>query len=222
MKTLKCFAIEQADANVTNSMIQNSSREVQPMVVMWSHKEYKDCLKKKLMLLQFDTLLRCCYVDAQTAKFSFKHDDCGSYGLCYCGTEPLKSSSSFSKRFLPSVVGYIEKIPNDVVSNFAEISILQRTDICKFDRIMVGAPRFTNHSCRPNCKYAVFDDGKRKAIKLEFISEIIPGDEITVFYSSEPFFGYKITIANALTLICILLLLMCCLFRSELFSQERA
>ena len=189
MKMLKCFAIAQADAHVTKSMIQNSSREVQPMIEMWSHKEYEDCLKKNLMLIQFDTLLRCCYVDAQVAKFSFKPDDYGGYGLFYCGTEPLKPSSSISKRFLPSVVGYIEKIPNDVVCNFAEISIFQKTDICKFDRIMVGATRFANHSCRPNCKYAVFDDGKRKAIKLEIISEIIPGDEITVFYSSEHFFG---------------------------------
>ena len=64
MKMLKCFAIAQADAHVTKSMIQNSSREVQPMVEMWSHKEYEDCLKKNLMLIQFDTLLRCCYVDA--------------------------------------------------------------------------------------------------------------------------------------------------------------
>ena len=126
MKLLKCFAIAQADAHVTQSKIQNSSREVQPMVEMWSHKEYEDCLKKNLMLLQLNTLLRCCYVDAQAAKFSFKPDDYGGYGLFYCGTEPLKPSSSFSKRFLPSVVGYIEKIPNDVVSNFAEISNFQK------------------------------------------------------------------------------------------------
>ena len=129
MKMLKCFAIAQADAHVTKSMIQNSSREVQPMVEIWSHKEYEDCLKKNLMLIQFDTLLRCCYVDAQVAKFSFKPDDYGGYGLFYCGTEPLKPSSSISKRFLPSVVGYLEKIPNDVVCNFAEISIFQKTDI---------------------------------------------------------------------------------------------
>ena len=185
----ECFAIAQVDAHVTKSMIQNSSRELQPMVEVWSHKEYEDCLKKNLMLLQFDTLLRCCYVDAQTAKFSFKPDDYGGYGLFYCGNEPLKPSSSFSKKFLLSVLGYREKIPNDVVRNFAEISIFQRTDICKFDRIMVGATRFANHSCRLKCKYDVFDDGKRKAIKLEIISEIIPGDEITVFYSSEHFFG---------------------------------
>ena len=188
MKLLKCFAIAQADAHVTKSMIQNCSREVQPMVEMWSHKEYEDCLKKNLMLLQLNTLLRCCSVDAQTAKFSSKPDDYGGYGLFYCGTEPLKPSSSFSKRFLPSVVGYIEKISNDVVSNFAEISIFQRTDICKLDKKMVGATPFANHSCQPNCKYAVFDDGKRKAIKLEIISETIPGDEIIVFYSSEHFF----------------------------------
>ena len=174
------------------------------------------------MLIQFDTLLRCCYVDAQVAKFSFKPDDYGGNGLFYCGTESLKPSSSISKRFLPSVVGYIEKIPNDVVCNFAEISFFQKMDICMFDRIMVGATSFANHSCRPNCKYAVFDDGKRKAIKLEIISEIIPGDEITVFYSSEHFLVTEITIVNALTLICILLLLMCRLFRSELFYQERA
>ena len=186
---LKCFAIAPADAHVSKSMIQHGSHEVQPMVEMWSHKEYKDCLKKNLMLLQFDTLLRCCYVDAQTAKFSFKPDDYGGYGLFYCRTEPLKPSSSFSKRFLPSVVGYIEKIPNDVVRNFAKISISQRPDICKFDQIMVGVTRSANHSCRQNCKYGVFDYGKRKAIKLEIISEIIPGDEITVFCSSEHFFG---------------------------------
>ena len=53
---------------------------------------------------------------------------------------------------------------------------------------MVGATHFANHSCLSICKYAVFDDGRREAIKLEIISEIIPGDEKTVIYSSEHFF----------------------------------
>ena len=66
---LKGFAIAQAHAHVAKSRIQISSREEQPMVEMWSHKEYEDCLKKNLMLLQFDTLLRCCYVDAERPKF---------------------------------------------------------------------------------------------------------------------------------------------------------
>ena len=54
---------------------------------------------------------------------------------------------------------------------------------------MAGANLFANHSCQQNCKYVVFDDGNRKAIKLEIIAKINPGEEITVFYSSEHFFG---------------------------------
>ena len=54
---------------------------------------------------------------------------------------------------------------------------------------MVGATRFANHSCRPNCRYNIADVGRRKVIKLEMLLPIKCGDEITVFYSSEDFFG---------------------------------
>ena len=54
---------------------------------------------------------------------------------------------------------------------------------------MVGATRFANHSCRPNCRYNIADVVRRKVIKWEMLLPIKCGDEITVFYSSEDFFG---------------------------------
>ena len=186
---LRCFAIAQADAHVTKSLVQSSSLDVKAMVEMWSSETYAERLKLDFKLLEYDTLLRCCYIDAKEACFTFKPDQFGGYGLFYDGKQSLCSSTSFRKNYLPSIVGYVEKIPAALVGCFADISLFEKTDLCKFDRIMVGATRFANHSCRPNCKYTIFDSGKRKAIKLEILKQVNPGDEITVFYSSQKFFG---------------------------------
>ena len=146
-------------------------------------------MKLDFKLLEYDTLLRCCYIEAKEACFTFKPDQFGGYGLFYDGKQSLCSSTSFRKNYLPSIVGYVEKIPAALLGCFADTSLFERTDLCKFDRIMFGATRFANHSCRPNCKYTIFDTGKRKAIKLEILKQVNPGDEITVFYSSQKFFG---------------------------------
>ena len=101
----------------------------------------------------------------------------------------MKIGSTFDTKYLPGITGFLEKIPEDVVESFNDISLFRKTELCKSDRIMVGSSRFANHSCRPNCKYNIVDTGRRKIIKLEIIASINFGDEITVFYSSEDFFG---------------------------------
>ena len=92
-------------------------------------------------------------------------------------------------KYLPAITGYLEKTPDSSIDCFAEISVFRKSDICKFDRIVVGGTRLTNHSCRPNCKNNIANVGRRKVIKLEMLLPINCGHEITVFYSPENFIG---------------------------------
>ena len=62
------------------------------------------------------------------------------------------------------------------------------TEICRKSRIMIGAVRFENRSCSPNCRYQITEWKRRKCVKLQIVREILPGDEITVFYG-DSYFG---------------------------------
>ena len=168
----KCFAIAQADAQVTNSIIKVGSLVLAPMVEMLTASEYAKKLEEDSQLQEFDTLLRNCYADARLSGFSFEADQFGGYGLFYKGGRLLKPETTFPRTYLPGVDGFIEKIPEKCLDSFADISLFRRTDVCKFDRVMVGATRFANHSCRPNCRYSICDTGKRKIIKLEIVQAI--------------------------------------------------
>ena len=53
---LRCFAIAQADAHVTKSLVQSSSLDVKAMVKMWSSETYAERLKLDFKLLEYDTL----------------------------------------------------------------------------------------------------------------------------------------------------------------------
>ena len=123
------------------------------------------------------------------AKLSFEQDNYGWYELIYTGGKTLNPGKFLPTKHLPANTGYLEKLPDSSIDCFADISVFRKTDICKFDRIMVGATRFANHSCRPNCKNNIANVGRRKVIKLEMLMPINCGHKITVFYTSEDFFG---------------------------------
>ena len=85
-------------------------------------------------------------------------------------------------------MGYIEKIPNDILSSFKEISIFKKTDSCSFDRVILGATRFANNYCCPNCRYILRNLNSRRCIQLEVLKPINKNDEITDFFGDK-FFG---------------------------------
>ena len=115
---LRCFAIAQADAHVTKSLVQSSSLDVKAMVEMWSSETYAERLKLDFKLLEYDTLLRCCYIDAKEACSTFKPDEFGGYGLFYVGKQSLCYSTSFRKNYLPSIVDYVEKNTSSIIRVF--------------------------------------------------------------------------------------------------------
>ena len=107
-------------------------------------------------------------------------------------------------KHLPAITGYLENIPDSSIDCFADISVFRKTEICKLNRIMVGATRFANHSCRPICRYNIANVGRRKVIKLEMLLPINCGHKITAIYSSEYFFGNANVNCLFLILICTL------------------
>ena len=66
---LRCFAIAQADAHVTNEIIRIGTTEVRSMVPMWPKDDYKQKLTRDLKLSEFDNLLRNCNNEAKSAGF---------------------------------------------------------------------------------------------------------------------------------------------------------
>ena len=135
---------------------------------------------------------------AKDACFTFRPDQFVEYGLFYDCKHCLHSSCNFFENYLPSLIGYVEKMPEALVGCSADKSLFEKTELCKFDRIMVGATQFANQSCRPNCKYTIFDTGKRNAIKLEIL-QVNSGDEITVFILPKGSLETAIKIVSILT-----------------------
>ena len=93
----KCFAIAQADAQVTNSVMEVGSLVVAPMVEMLTTSEYGKKLEEDSRLQEFDTLWRKCYADARLAGFSFEADQFGGYGLFYKGDRLLNQKLLFQE-----------------------------------------------------------------------------------------------------------------------------
>ena len=104
------------------------------------------------------------------------------------GRTEFYQKNSHPVKVLPSIVGYIEKIPDDILSSFKEIWTFKKTDSCLFDRVMLGATWFANHCWRPNCRYILRNLNSRRCIQLEVLKPIDKKDEITVFYGAN-FFG---------------------------------
>ena len=107
---LRCFAIAQADAHVTNEIIRIGTTEVSSMVPMWPKDDYKQKLTRDLKLSELDNLLRNCYNEANSAGFAFEFDKYGGYGLLYKGRQQLKIGSTSDTNHLPGTTGFLEKL----------------------------------------------------------------------------------------------------------------
>ena len=185
---LRCLSLAQADAKITKELIEIDGCIVETLVEMLSPAEYMEALTTDSGLQEFDALLRDSYNAALENNFVFKEDAYGGYGLFYVGENQLRPRKSHPVKMLPSVIGFVEKIPQDSLASFKDISIFRKTDACSFDRVMLGPTRFANHSCQPNCRYALKEVHSRRCIQLEILEPINKNDEITVSYGIN-FFG---------------------------------
>ena len=161
---LRCLGVAQADAKITKELIENDGCIVETLVEMLSPAEYMEALTTDSGLQEFDALLRDSYNAALENNFVFKEDAYGGYRLFYVGENQLRPRKSHPVKMLPSVIGLVEKIPQDSLASFKDISIFRKTDACSFDRVMLGPTRFANHSCQPNCRYALKEVHSRRCI----------------------------------------------------------
>ena len=79
-------------------------------------------------------------------------------------------------------VGFIAKIYAVDESFIEPISIIGATAVCGRYRILCGATRFVNSSCRPNCSYVVGCYQGLNVIQLLTLEHISEGAELTVYY----------------------------------------
>ncbi|XP_022165636.1 histone-lysine N-methyltransferase set9-like, partial [Myzus persicae] len=71
-----------------------------------------------------------------------------------------------------------------IVPGVNDFSLIYSGRSKKSMHVLLGPISFVNHSCLPNCKFKPNDGGR---ICLVTLKNIIPGDEITVSYSTEYF-----------------------------------
>ena len=182
----KCLVLAQCDAHVTELLVQYEGVPVESMVEKVPAQQYSELLQTDSLYESFDQLLRTNYEDAIKANFTFKHDSFGGYGLFYVGRKSLKPGKP--DQDIENVWAAIEQIDAENESKISPVSVFKPTEICRKSRIMIGAVRFANHSCSPNCRYQITEWKRRKCVKLQIVREILPGDEITVFYG-DSYFG---------------------------------
>ena len=182
----KCLVLAQCDAHVTELIVQYEGVPVESMVEKVPAQQYSELLQTDSLYQSFDQLLRTNYEDAKKANFTFKHDSFGGYGLFYVGRKSLKPGKP--DQDIENVWAAIEQIDAENESKISPVSVFKPTEICRKSRIMIGAVRFANHSCSPNCRYQITEWKRRKCVKLQIVREILPGDEITVFYG-DSYFG---------------------------------
>ena len=165
---------------MTELLVQYEGVPVESMVEKVPAQQYSELLQTDSLYESFDQLLRSNYEDAIKANFTFKHDSFGGYGLFYVGKESLKPGKP--DQDIENVWAAIEQIDAENESKISPVSVFKPTEICKKSRIMIGAVRFANHSCSPNCRYQITEWKRRKCVKLQIVREILPGEKITVFY----------------------------------------
>ena len=182
----KSLILAQCDAHVAAELVQNASVQVESMVAKLSINEYEKLVFANSLYKLFDELLRLSYNEAKQAKFYFKIEEFGGYGLFYGGEETLKVSKTGVP--IPKVWAVLEKINSADKASIKPISVFQSTKACSRSRIMVGTVRFANHSCDPNCWYQLSESKGRHFVNLIVIRDILPEEEVTVFYG-DSFFG---------------------------------
>ena len=182
----KLLVLAQCDAHVTVELINDGTVQVESMVEKTSDEEYKFLLDCNPLFKKYDQLLRLSYAEAKEAKHAIKPDIFGGYGLFYEGDEILRVPKK--KKFLPKLWSVLEKIKDCDESSIKAVSVFKPTSACSHSRIIVGAVRFANHSCRPNCEYQISEWKGQHFVNLAVIRDIMPGHEVTVFYG-DSFFG---------------------------------
>ena len=179
----KALILAQCDAHVTSQLLSQESRDVQPMVSKITPDEYWASVRENSLYEKYDKLLRACYAASKQSLFKILPDNFGGFGFFYHGSELLKKSNTCPE----NVWALLENIDEEDEHLIEPISVFRPTDACRKARLMVGAVRFVNHSCVPNCEYIVSNIKGVKCIKLKIIKNLLPGDELFVFYGSDFF-----------------------------------
>ena len=183
MSTLtNCELIALSDAFVVQDLVESGERKSATFFSLVPRDQYLQALQSNKKLARYDSLLRSCYEDALKSKIQFEHDKFDGYELVN-----RKEISLSEGEILHECRGYMERIPHSKEHSINPISIIDETELCKAKRVLVGAVRFANHSCVPNCEFLATEHKGRKCVKLAVIRSCRPGEALTVDYGPHYF-----------------------------------
>ena len=180
MPTLKALVLGECDDIVAPLFIGET--DVQRLTKTNSLVAIQEKMKSEKDYMTASELLHEVYRAALDDGLVFTADAYGGYSI--------KTTKNFPQNTeLKHPVGLLAKIYDAEASFIESTSIIGATAVCGRDRILCGATRFVNSSCRPNCRYVVRNYKGHSVIKLLTVQSITSGSELTVNYGDQFFEG---------------------------------
>ena len=175
-----CEKLVIADAFVVSNILKPQERRPMMMYKIDDFSDFLNEVSSNSTLAKTLEGFSKLYREADNRGYRILPDKFGGFGLFNVTGKLLKP------KFEPleDIVGIIEEIPDSLKEKLSPLSIM-KSSFTEKEVVLLGVTRFVNHSCYPNtryfqgysCNYLPY-----KALRLQVIRSIKPGEEITVDY----------------------------------------
>ena len=181
-----CEKLVIADAFVVSNILKPQERRPMMMYKIDDFSDFLNEVSSNSTLAKTLEGFSKLYREADNRGYRILPDKFGGFGLFNVTGKLLKPKCEP----LEDIVGIIEEIPDSLKEKLSPLSIM-KSSFTEKELVLLGVTRFVNHSCYPNtrffqgysCNYLPY-----KALRLQVIRSIKPGEEITVDYG-DSFFG---------------------------------
>ena len=171
----------QIDGQVARNVVERFNREPETMIELESREVFAGKVSFDRKLQKQIQVVDDVYRQTEAMGFRIEPDSYGGFGLFN------RSQRNIKRGVLKFPIGFLRDIPIDQQNSVNPISVMSRGNDNDFIAL-IGSIRFVNHSCRAKTQYyRKFPYEGSPCVRLKVIDEILPDEEITVFYGSDFF-----------------------------------